>query len=177
MPLLLPMYETNKLAAVHKKMGEENKWEDLKLHDLPQDFADMLGWKEMTKKTEAFYKTLPDSTKATGVVLCSHYGYASSLKFYGEDTSFTKKVISTSGSFVFWADLPASLQHLIFVGTSQPEHELFDHFKTVQIIDSVINPASPQFGDKIFFYKDLDSVGQTMFPKALEQLRSKFIRG
>jgi len=30
------------------------KWEDQEYHPLPQDFSDMLGWKEITEKRPAF---------------------------------------------------------------------------------------------------------------------------
>ena len=54
LPLALPLYEPVKLAAFYQKVGAEKtgalKWEDLQNHPLPQDFSDMLGWEEMTKK-------------------------------------------------------------------------------------------------------------------------------
>ena len=30
------------------------KWEDGKVHELPQDYADMVGWDELGKKVWAF---------------------------------------------------------------------------------------------------------------------------
>ena len=53
-PLLLPVWKPDKLAAFYKKNGVDKigllKWEDQRDHPLPQDFADMLGWKELTGK-------------------------------------------------------------------------------------------------------------------------------
>ena len=47
-----------KLAGFYKKnaIGKIGllKWEDQKDHELPMDFADMLGWKELTEKTKTF---------------------------------------------------------------------------------------------------------------------------
>lgn len=176
MPLLLPTYEPTKLAAVHKKMGEEHQWEDLKQHDLPQDFADMLGWKEMTLKAETFYQSLPDSTKAATTILCSNYGYAGSMKFYGKDSSFTNKIVSTNGSFIFWAKPQPILKNLISVSIPAKGHPIFGHFQTMQLVDSMTNTASRQFGDKIIFYENLDAEGNVLLHKALKDLRSKFER-
>ncbi len=85
LPMLLPIWKPEKLAAFYKKYGIEQKWEDQKNHDLPQDFADMLGWKELTKKTETFFNSLPDSTKDNTIIFTRHYGQAGSLKFYGNE--------------------------------------------------------------------------------------------
>ena len=58
-PLVLPMMSPDKLAALYKEKGVDKigllKWEDQRDHELPQDFADMLGWKEITEKTQRFF--------------------------------------------------------------------------------------------------------------------------
>lgn len=38
------------------------RWENGKDHALPQDYADMLGWKEMAHKIDSIYTTLPPGT-------------------------------------------------------------------------------------------------------------------
>ena len=66
-PIGLPVYNPEKLSAFYKEKGIGKtgllKWEDQRNHELPMDFADMLGWKELTEKTEKFFNILPDSTK------------------------------------------------------------------------------------------------------------------
>jgi hypothetical protein len=64
-PLLffIPMYNLSfpnkspeyfiKNPEKYKKLGML-RWEDGKDHDLPQDFADMLGWKELARKQILF---------------------------------------------------------------------------------------------------------------------------
>src|SRR6478609_3223486 len=46
-------------------------WEDGKDHPMPQDFADMLGWKELANKVDAIYSTLPNPEKT--LILCDNY--------------------------------------------------------------------------------------------------------
>ena len=101
MPMLLPIWKPEKLAAFYEKIGIEHKWEDQKNHPLPQDFADMLGWKEITAKTEKFYISLPDSAKEKTAIYCRHYGLAGSLKFYSKDKQFKEKVISIMDLFFY----------------------------------------------------------------------------
>ncbi|MBC7875363.1 MAG: glycosyltransferase family 39 protein, partial [Ferruginibacter sp.] len=100
LPMLLPIWKPEKLAGFYEKIGMKHKWEDQKNHSLPQDFADMLGWKELTVKTESFFNSLPETTKRNTVIYCRHYGQAGSLKFYGKDGYFKNKVITDNGSFL-----------------------------------------------------------------------------
>lgn len=64
-PLLLPVWKPEKLAAFYQQYGIDKtgllKWEDQKEHPLPQDFADMLGWKELAEKTIRAYHNISES--------------------------------------------------------------------------------------------------------------------
>jgi hypothetical protein len=97
------------------------KWEDQKNHSLPQDFADYLGWKEMTQKAESFYQSLPKQIKDSAIIYCRHYGQAGALKYYGKDKIFREKAISDNGSFLHWISDNISFRHLIFIGRRMPE--------------------------------------------------------
>jgi hypothetical protein len=55
----------------YKKLGML-RWEDGKEHPLPQDFADMLGFRELAYKVDSVYNTLPD--KKSILILCDNYG-------------------------------------------------------------------------------------------------------
>ncbi len=61
-PLLLPLQSPASMEAFNKKHHLQKmgilKWEDQRTHPLQQDFADMLGWKELTSKAEKFYQGL-----------------------------------------------------------------------------------------------------------------------
>lgn len=178
LPMLLPIWKPEKLATFYKKYGIEHQWEDQKNHDLPQDFADMLGWKELTEKTESFFNTLPDSTKANVVIYCRHYGQAGSLLFYGKDSYFRNKVISDNGSFLSWTPDKIRMKDLLFVGQRMPDKddEVFQHFEKVTMIDSVTNPISRQYGDKIIFFENIDSTGLKLAQDGLKEMKNQFKR-
>ena len=65
-PLILPIAKPDALAKYYEVTGMNKtfKWEDQKLHPLPQDFGDMIGWKELAEKTGAVYNSLsPEERK------------------------------------------------------------------------------------------------------------------
>jgi hypothetical protein len=178
MPILLPIWKPEKLASFYEKIGFEHKWEDQKKHPLPQDFADMLGWKEITAKTEKFYFSLSDSVKEKTVIYCRHYGLAGSLKFYSKDKQFKEQVISDNGSFLFWIPRDMKFKNLLFLGHRMPDKddEVFQHFEKITVIDSVMNKFSRQFGDKIIFFENIDSTGLQFAIDGLKEMKKEFNR-
>lgn len=181
-PILLPIMNPEKLAGFYKKneIGKIGllKWEDQKDYELPMDFADMLGWKELTEKTEKFFSSLPDSIKTNSIVFCGNYGQAGSLKFYGKNKNFKDKIISANGSFLLWIPENISMKHLILVDEEMPgkDEELFQHFEKLTVIDSVTNKFSRQYGNKIIFYENIDSTGLRLAQDGLKELKKEFNR-
>jgi hypothetical protein len=181
-PMLLPVWKPEKLAAFYQKYGIGKtgllKWEDQKEHPLPQDFADMLGWKEITEKAEKFYNSLPDTTKTTTFILGRHYGHAGALKYYGKNEKFRQKTLTDVGSFLLWIPEDLHMQNLILLARRIPadDDEVFNHFKKVTVIDSVTNPYSRQLGDKIIFFENIDSAGVKLIQEILKAEKKKFNR-
>ena len=181
-PILLPVWSPQKLAAFYQKNKIQKigllKWEDQQNHLLPQDFADMLGWKDLTEKTERFFNTLPDSVKADVVIFCQSYGQAGALQFYGQHHVFSNKVFSAGGSFVLWIPDRVSFKHLILVAERMPDKndKVFRHFESSMLIDSVSNIYSRQFGNKIIFYQNIDSSGLRITVDRLKEVKQQFQR-
>jgi len=57
--------------------------EHLALRGLPQDYADMFGWKEMAEKVAAVYNSLPPEKRAKAVFFGNNYGEAAAIDLYG----------------------------------------------------------------------------------------------
>jgi hypothetical protein len=50
---------------------------------LPQQFADMLGWPQLTQTIVAAYDALPPGERAGAAILTGNYGQAAALDFFG----------------------------------------------------------------------------------------------
>lgn len=181
-PVGLPMMSPEKLSAFYKEKGIDKigllKWEDQKDHELPMDFADMLGWKELTEKTKKFFYSNSNYTTSNSIIYCRNYGQAGALAFYGKDDYFTKRIISDNGSFTLWISDRLWFKDLIFIGRKMPgkDDDVFQHFEKVTVIDSVTNKLSRQFGDKIIFFENIDSTGLKLAQDGLKEMKSKFNR-
>lgn len=181
-PIMLPIWKPEKLSKFYQSSGVAKsgilKWEDGKEHSLPQDFADMLGWKEIAEKTENFYSSLPDSIKKNTIIFGRHYGHAGSIIYYSKNISFKKKVYSDNGSFLLWIPQNIKFENLILVSRKMPDKndEVFNHFSKASVVDSVTNPYSRQLGDKIIFFENIDSSGLQLATNGLMEMKKTFSR-
>jgi hypothetical protein len=179
-PLLLPVWNPDQLAAFYKRndIGKTGllKWEDQQEHSLPQDFADMLGWKELTEKTKKFFYSNP--VKSNAVIYCRNYGQAGALDYYGKDSYFSYRIISDNGSFLLWIPERLYFNDLIFIGRRMPDKddEVFQHFEKMRVIDSVTNNFSRQYGDKIIFFENIDSTGLQLAQDGFKKKKATFNR-
>jgi len=51
--------------------------------ELPSDFADMHGWRELEATVAAVYQSLPPEERAQAVIVAQNYGEAGAIEFFG----------------------------------------------------------------------------------------------
>lgn len=127
------------------------RWEDGKDHHIPQDFADMLGWREMARKVDSIYATLPYANKT--LVLCDNYGQAGAINYY---TKQEIKAVSFNADYVNWFNLDAQHTNLIRVKNyKEKDDELIEtspYFEVSIVADSVTNPYAREYRTMIFAF-------------------------
>jgi hypothetical protein len=154
------------------------RWEDQQTHPLQQDFADMLGWKEMATKTERCYDSLTGKGYENITVFCGSYGQAGAIQYYAQKDAFRQKVISLNGSFLLWIPQPIHFNHVLFIDNELPSgnNPIFQHFSKIELLDSVADPLSRQLGDKIFLLQNADSAANQMLNMAITKKQQVFSR-
>ena len=87
------------------------RWEDGEDHALPQDFADMLGWKELASKVDSVCSKLPNLDET--LILCDNYGEAGAIKYYTK----SKKVIASSfdADYIDWLRFDKKITDVVLV--------------------------------------------------------------
>jgi hypothetical protein len=135
----------------YKKLGLL-RWEDGKDHPLPQDFADMLGWKELAFKVDSVYLSLPDKERT--LILCDNYGQAGAINFY---TRQQIKAVSFNADYINWFDLSDKFENVIRVKEGQDiDTELEETsplFQSSIPAASVTNKYARESGTTIFAFK------------------------
>ena len=127
------------------------RWEDGKDHALPQDYADMLGWKELAHKVDDIYSNLPESGNT--LVLCDNYGQAGAINYY---TKKNIRAVSFNADYVNWFDLEQPYDHLIRVIEYRDRDSEFEeasqYFHTSFVSDSITNPFAREYRTTIYTF-------------------------
>ena len=144
-PLLSPA-EIQQNKQQFESMGLM-RWEDGKNHHLPQDFADMLGWKEMAAKSLIAYSQMSDSMKQETMIFCDNYGQVGALNFYNRGKM--AEAYSFSTDYLYWIPTNIRIKNVLLIGNEPSEkvQKLFEHFTKVA---SVENKDAREHGTSIF---------------------------
>lgn len=115
---LLPVEDTiayGRFGTEHLGFGEALRWEDGTVRELPQDFADMLGWEELVAATADVFRSLPPGQQAHCGLYADNYGQAGAFDRYGERYGLPP-VISKGSSYWLWGYRGYDGDPLIIVG-------------------------------------------------------------
>ncbi|HEX5633870.1 MAG TPA: glycosyltransferase family 39 protein, partial [Gemmatimonadales bacterium] len=139
LPIAVPVLAPDGIASYAARLGmtkvtETNTGTQL---ELPQDFADMLGWEEQVAAVAEVYGGLTPEERARVTVLGTNYGRAGALQHYGPRHGLPRPV-SLAGDFYHWGpgDRPGDL--LIVVGGDPAT--LSQLFRSVTLVRTVRNP-------------------------------------
>jgi len=181
LPLLMPMARPSSLTKYYKITGLNKtgffKWEDQQYHPLPQDFGDMMGWKELAQKTGAVYNSLPPFEKQKTFVYCRGYYSAGALNYYRKEAGLPE-VYSDNASFLLWMPDNYNIKNLILVAHQLPDKDdvVFQQFEKLIIKDSMNMPLFRENGMKIFLYENGNDSVNTIIEKGVAKLKSEFMR-
>ncbi len=152
LPFSLPIYKPDRMIEYGKSMvdlglGVMLMWEDGEVHDLPQDYADMVGWDELGHKVWNFYESLPDTVKASTLVYGEFYGCAGAMDYYRPDPGYPE-AYSFNDAYTEWIPRTPSFNHMIYVGYSD---RIADYFQEVTLVGRVEHPHFRERGLPIWF--------------------------
>jgi len=157
-PMVLPVLPLNQTLAFFR-FADRNlsfmrfavTWEDHKVHKTTQDYADMLGWDEMTAKVAQAWQSLtPDQQKQTQI-FADNYGEAGAIHLLGKPYHLPE-VISLASSFTLWAPDNLDARYIIYVDDQGGRN--IDSFKSClesyHKVGEVENPLAREKGTAIF---------------------------
>lgn len=177
LPLSLPVYKPQRLVQYGQKQAERGldvmfMWEDGEVHDLPQDFADMVGWDELGQKVWAFYLSLEDSIQASTLVYGEFYGCAGAMDYYRPHDK-CPEVYSFNDAYMEWIPRTPGLEHMIYVGYSD---RLPQYFEEYQLVGRVENPYFREKGLPIWFGSHPTQKLKEDWEGAWQESKGRFMR-
>jgi hypothetical protein len=172
LPISLPILKPEAFIQFYKSMGREKseRWEDGQYYDLPQDYADMIGWEELSRIVGETYQKLTPEQQQRCVILANNYGEAGSVNFYGTKYGLPQ-VISFNDSYIFWAPESIDAETLIKIGDSD---NLEDLFHRVEIVGRISTPHARQEGTPVYLCTDPKTDINLVYQKELQNRLDRY---
>jgi ABC-type multidrug transport system fused ATPase/permease subunit len=154
LPIGLPVFKSQGLVTYFRNLelryGIEigRKFEDGSIHSLPQDYADMLGWEELTSLTDKAYQMIED--KKSGFIYCENYGQAGAISIIGKKYGLPEAV-SFNESFRYWIPekFNPDITSLIYINDELGE-DIQRLFNKITLIGKISNPDAREFGTAVY---------------------------
>jgi len=154
-PLLLIAFpikspaEIEKHNLVYKKFGLL-RWEDGKDHNLPQDFADMVGWSDLARKVDSVYSQL--AQKENTLIFCDNYGEAGAINYYSKFKNVN--AVTMSADYINWIPLVKPIINVILIQEASDDDPQRNKekpwFNKIEMVGTNDNPYSREQGTKIY---------------------------
>lgn len=151
LPVLSPE-EIYKKKEIFDKLNL-TRWEDGKIHHLPQDFADMTGWKELAFIVDSALLLIDD--KNSTIVHCDNYGQAGAVNYYSGQK--TVLAYSMNADYINWYPVDEfEIKNVVIVkelyDTLDPNREK-EIFEDVIFIGEIKNTNAREAGTKVYLLK------------------------
>jgi hypothetical protein len=112
---VMPVYEFERYA---ERLGQTPHSDEKKeMGALPQFYADMFGWKELTENVAVVYGSLTDEERRDAAIYASNYGEAGAIELFGAE-AYLPTPISGHNNYWLWGPRGASGRVVILVGSS-----------------------------------------------------------
>lgn len=136
--------------------------ETYKLGPMPQFYADMFGWEEMTVEVARIYNSLPPDVRTKTAILGSFYGHAAAIDLFGPKYGLPN-AISPHQNYFLWGPGNYTGESVIVVGLSREKLE--HYFNSVEPAGHVGHPyAMPDEHFTIYYCRQPKIPLQQLWP-------------
>ncbi|WP_204353214.1 ArnT family glycosyltransferase [Pedobacter yulinensis] len=152
LPYLMPLWSPDQIMRNRQRFEDMGllRWEDGKNHHLPQDFADMQGWRELAALADRAFEAVPD--RKAVLVRSDNYGQAGAINYYSTHKDIN--CLSYNADYLYWFDLSKPIRHLILIrGADDSDPNLTAErllFKRVRKLGSVRNRHAREYGTSVY---------------------------
>jgi 4-amino-4-deoxy-L-arabinose transferase-like glycosyltransferase len=167
----------SKLAAFYAKMppkmGVEAllRWEDGRMHPLPQDFADMLGWDELGTIVIKACDSIQDKNRI--MIYAENYGQAGAIDHCTRCHGLPEAV-SFSDSYLLWVPDTIQKSKNIFVYVNNELGGDVDSlFSCIDSVGSITNPYAREVGTTVYLCRSPRSDFRTFWSQRVKEVKAE----
>ncbi len=158
-PMGIPVYDKEGMIKYFSDLDEKygidlgRRFEDGTIHSLPQDYADMIGWEEMTELANKAYSMVEN--KKACFIYGENYGEASAVTIIGKKYNLPE-ALSFSESFKYWLPLQfdPDITSVVYINEDEPGEDVKVLFRKITLIGRVSDPHAREFGTGVWLCED-----------------------
>jgi hypothetical protein len=158
-PMGLPVFKAEGLvryfSILEKRFGLTmgRRFEDNSIHSLPQDYADMLGWEQLTSVADSAWNMIED--KSAAFIYAENYGEAAALTIIGKKYGLPEAVCFNE-SFRFWfpKQFDPDITSIVYINYEEPGEDVRSLFRKITKIGGITNPNSREYGTSVYLVQD-----------------------
>jgi hypothetical protein len=134
------------LNGIYKVTGADAvlRWEDGKVHSLPQDYADRLGWEVPGN----IVKTVRDTASRDVIVYCDNYGQAGAVEFFAGSDKV--RVQCFSDSYLLWVKESVPEDAIYLYITGEPDENVRSLFERTELLGGINDSFSREYGTSVY---------------------------
>jgi hypothetical protein len=173
LPFGIPVLPFNELLRYKEKTNHLivypfYRWEDGKIHNISQIYADMTGWRELTGYVTKTYNQLSkEEQRKCTIYVESNYGNAGAINFYGKEYNLPD-AITFLESYVMWA--PDTIPDGPFIYINSEIGDIKKLFSNVTEVGCIVDSFSREKGLLVFLCTDpAVNVQEVYKQKAIEK--------
>ena len=163
-PTAVPLLSIQGYIAYTRKLGiQQQKFEHQPESQLPQIYADMVGWEERVQVVAAYFHSLPPEEQKITAIGGSNYGEAGAVDLFGPKYGLPK-AISTANNYWIWGPREYTGESLILMDEASPE-KYAQHCKSLKLVGHVNDPyARPDENYPTYHCVGLSPDMQSLWP-------------
>jgi hypothetical protein len=177
-PMGIPVFKAERLAAyfewMKKNVGMDAvlRDEDGNYHALPQDYADMIGWEELTANADKAYRQVQD--KNSCFIYCENYGQAGAITVLGRKYGLPQPVCF-SESFFYWAprEFSVEIQSVVYINDNLGE-DVRALFNDIRETGRISNPLAREYGTTVYLCQKPVRSFNAFWKERIVQVKSPF---
>lgn len=159
LPMGLPVFNSEGLvkyfSILEKKFGMTmgRRFEDNSIHSLPQDYADMIGWNELTRVADSAWNMIEHKDEA--FIYAENYGEAAAVTLIGRKYNLPE-VVSFNESFMYWfpEQFDPDITSIVYINYEEPGEDVRTLFRKITRVGGITNPNSREYGTSVYLMQD-----------------------
>lgn len=176
-PMGIPVLKQEGLKNYFKDLDQKygidvgRRFEDGSIHSLPQDYADMLGWEELTAIADSAFRSIDE--KKASFIYAENYGQAGAITIIGKKYGLPQAVCF-SESFRYWipVQFDPDITSFIYINDELGE-DVNMLFRKIRKIGSISDPDAREYGTCVWLCQDPVGSFNSFWKIRLEELNDE----